>query len=250
MHDPLKYSDVCGMFGKIPQQADFVNLHIAEPIAQAWHRWVANSISVSREQLGEQWLDYYLTSPVWHFVIAPGALAPSGIAGVMIPSVDSIGRYFPLFVGAMGHFNFWQAAATAQQWFGPIETYALNVLEETLDYPSLVVQLEQISLPNFYSYCSYQSQLVAKELTPTLGVSVAESPDAADLSQRLFNLLIQQHYARPCLWWTKGSDHIAACMRISDGIPDAGQFAALLDGQWQQWGWQEADVLTIEPDKN
>ena len=56
--------------------------------------------------------------------------------------------------------------------------------------------------------------------------------------------------ARPSLWWEKGSGHIAAYIRISDGIPNAGQFAALLDGQWQQWGRQEANILTIEPAKN
>lgn len=248
MHDSVIYSDICGIFGKIPQQADFVNLNIAEPIAQAWHRWAANGISVSREQLGAQWQDYYLTSPIWHFVISPGALGETGLAGVMIPCVDGIGRYFPMIAGAMGYFNLWQATAAGHQWYDTLDAFALSVLDEKLDYNSIVSALPSITLPDFFSYCHYQQQTLPKDLKSTLGLSANDGTNASDLSQALFNLLIQQHYASPCLWWTKGSDHVAACMRISEGLPDTGQFAALLDGQWQQWGWHEADVLIIAPE--
>lgn len=246
MEDRLKYSDVCGLFGKMPQQADFVNLHLTESLTQSWHQWVANGMSISQEQIGESWLDYYLTSPVWHFVLSPGALADAGIAGTMIPCVDSIGRYFPLTVGAMGHFNLWQATTQSQQWFTTLETFLLSILDEQLDYAGLVTALERLALPNFFSYCQYRAAKSAKEMTTTLGISAAEHPNPIDQAQRLFNLLTQQFSASACLWWTKGSDHVAATMRITDGMPDAGQFAALLDGQWAQWGWIEAETLSIE----
>lgn len=47
-------------------------------------------------------MNHYLTSPVWRFAIAPGVLGPEGLGGVMMPSVDRVGRYFPLIIGAVG----------------------------------------------------------------------------------------------------------------------------------------------------
>lgn len=153
-----------------------------------------------------------------------------------------------MIAGAMGYFNLWQATTTGQQWYDTLDAFALSVLDEKLDYNRIVSALSSITLPDFFSYCHYQQQTLPKDLKSTLGLSANDDANASDLSQALFNLLIQQHYASPCLWWTKGSDHVAACMRISEGLPDTGQFAALLDGQWQQWGWHEADALIIAPE--
>src|SRR6185503_11461778 len=36
------------------------------------------------------------TSPAWRFVCAAGTCGPTPIIGLMVPSVDRVGRYFPL----------------------------------------------------------------------------------------------------------------------------------------------------------
>src|SRR6478735_4491297 len=43
-----------------------------------------------------RWLDVYLTSPAWRFVCAAGACGSAPVIGVAAPSVDQVGRYFPL----------------------------------------------------------------------------------------------------------------------------------------------------------
>ena len=45
---------------------------------------------------GLRWLDVYLTSPAWRFVCAAGACGPRPVMGLMAPSVDQVGRYFPI----------------------------------------------------------------------------------------------------------------------------------------------------------
>lgn len=247
MIDQLAYSDVCGLFGKLPQQADFVNLHLSEPITTVWHRWLSNGLSVSREQLDERWLNYYLTSPVWRFVISPGVLDHTGMAGLMIPCVDAIGRYFPLVVGAMGHFDYWAATATGQSWYETLEHFALNILEEQLDYQGLTTELTSLALPSFFSHTAFATQHCPKDLTRTLSLSTQLAGTSDTLTHTLFNTLLRAQFDKPCLWWTQGSDHIAPCLQLTDGLPSPGQFAALLDGQWQHWGWAEVQSFSIEP---
>ena len=59
-------------------------------------RWLRECLAASRAALGERWLDLYLTSPAWRFVCAAGRLRPAPVIGLMVPSVDRVGRYFPL----------------------------------------------------------------------------------------------------------------------------------------------------------
>ena len=40
----------------------------------------------------------YLTSPAWRFVFAAGACGPVPVIGLMAPSVDRVGRHFPLTI--------------------------------------------------------------------------------------------------------------------------------------------------------
>ena len=52
-------------------------------------------MAASRAALGDRWLDVYLTSPAWRFASAAGACGPAPVIGLMVPSVDRVGRYFP-----------------------------------------------------------------------------------------------------------------------------------------------------------
>src|SRR5204862_7359383 len=58
--------------------------------------WLRECLTASRAALGGQWLNVYLTSPAWRFVCAAGACGPSPVIGIAAPSVDQVGRYFPL----------------------------------------------------------------------------------------------------------------------------------------------------------
>jgi type VI secretion system protein ImpM len=46
------------------------------------------------------------------------------------------------------------------------------------------------------------------------------------------------------VWWTSGSEAVAATFLICDGLPPAEGFGAFLDGRWSDWGW---DVGTPAP---
>jgi len=65
--------------------------------------WLGTGLAAQRQAMGEAWLDGYLNSPAWRFVLMPGAASPAqtqAMAGVLMASVDRVGRYFPLTLAA------------------------------------------------------------------------------------------------------------------------------------------------------
>ena len=92
MHQSL---DV-GFYGKLPSHGDFLRRRVSDAFVGVWDGWLQECMAASREALGDKWLDVYLTSPVWRFSCAAGTCGPAAVVGVMVPSVDRVGRYFPL----------------------------------------------------------------------------------------------------------------------------------------------------------
>ena len=85
-----------GFYGKLPCLGDFVTRRLPRELIAPWDQWLQESLTSSRTQLGNDWLDRYLTSPLWRFVLSPGVAGQVGWTGVLMPSVDRVGRYFPL----------------------------------------------------------------------------------------------------------------------------------------------------------
>src|ERR1700692_2160948 len=88
----------------------------------------------SQTALGEAWLDVFLTSPLWRFALASGVVGAPVWAGLLLPSVDRVGRYFPLTIVAElspGVLPF-ELAVAGNSWFDWAETLARRMLEEEL----------------------------------------------------------------------------------------------------------------------
>ncbi|MGZ5133186.1 MAG: type VI secretion system-associated protein TagF [Caldimonas sp.] len=95
---------VPGWYGKLPSLGDFASRRLEADFIEPWDLWLGESLQAHRRSLGEAWLDAYLNSPPWRFLLSPGVLPgvdPARVlAGVLLPSVDRVGRYFPLTIAA------------------------------------------------------------------------------------------------------------------------------------------------------
>ena len=85
-------------------------------------------MAASKSALGEQWRLIYLNSPIWRFILLPGIFGPSAWMGIMMPSVDNVGRHFPLVIAARMDLPSLAAVRDAQGWFEAIEQIALSTL--------------------------------------------------------------------------------------------------------------------------
>lgn len=232
---------VCGLFGKLPQHADFVCHHLPDGFVEYWHSWLQTGISVSREQLGEEWLELYLFSPIWRFVAAARVCSEQAVVGVMIPSVDEVGRYFPLTVAHTGRHRPWAARLSGQDWFQRAEQLALRALDEDTGYIGLIEALEELPTPRLDSLPHYRSLPGSGGKSCVVGAEADLEP--AEMALGLLDRAHGKLLGGFSLWWTEGSEEVSPCTLVCAGLPEARQFAALLDGDWQRWGWSREERL-------
>jgi type VI secretion system protein ImpM len=209
---------VTGFYGKVSTHGDFVGRRLPAQLVQAWDAWLQECMHASQSRLGTAWLERYLTSPVWRFAIAPGVLGPEGLGGVMMPSVDRVGRYFPLMVGAPGAPPLLDWFHGHAAWFDAIEDLARASLEPAF----LLARFDEAPEP-----------LLAA--VPVAGVSGAwRFPLRTDMASALAAAALQRH----SLWWTEGGPAVEASLLVCEGMPGAQAFAAMLDGSWVVSGWR------------
>ena len=87
-----------GWFGKLPSRGDFLRAGLPRRFTDPLDVWLQAALTVSRAALGEAWTEAWLEAPVWRFSLPAGACGPDPAIGVMLPSVDRAGRYFPLIL--------------------------------------------------------------------------------------------------------------------------------------------------------
>ena len=221
-----------GFFGKLPSHGDFIERGLPGAMLEPLDTWLQQAIAVSREQLGESWLDTYLTSPLWRFALTPGCLDTNLWLGLLTPSVDSVGRYFPLVIAAPVAIASAPIATllTANDWYTALEDMALAGLQEPLTADALNQRLDSLPPLN-----------INGRATARTGLQVSLPGASADVPQltSLLNWSLAAPSMASSIWRTSGSEKIQPSLVMARGMPDSSGFAAMLDGQWQQWGWGE-----------
>jgi type VI secretion system protein ImpM len=101
MPDAVTDGTIRGFTGKIPARGDFVHAGLPRDFVDIWHDWQSTVIAGSRTMMGEQWLAAFLEAPVWRFILPPGLCGARAAVGLIMPSVDKVGRYFPLTLAAL-----------------------------------------------------------------------------------------------------------------------------------------------------
>lgn len=141
-----------GWYGKLPALGDFASRRLTPEWIAQWDAWLAEGLHQLREAVPETWLADYLASPAWRFALLPGSL-PDGSGeglriGVMIPSVDRVGRYFPLVVvSAPLPRPSGAGVAALWQWAGQLEEIAVAALHEDWSAEALDAALDAASPP-------------------------------------------------------------------------------------------------------
>ncbi len=90
--------DPPGWYGKLAMLGDFAQRRLPEHAVRRCDTWLSRAMAAGREHLAANWLDVYLSAPVLRFAWAPGVLDELWWFGVVMPSCDQVGRYFPLLV--------------------------------------------------------------------------------------------------------------------------------------------------------
>lgn len=200
-----------GVFGKLPARRDYVQ-HGAEPrLMQQIDPWLQQAVAESRDALGRDWLDIYLRAPIWRFWLGAG-IAGRTVLGALMPSVDGVGRYFPLCV--LGSYDAVPPPEFDEQeaWFGEVETLMLAALSEGGTYEALLAGVAELPPPR-------PAQVL---------------PDGGAGLRALFAGLrvarMDEFYDRYSYWWVPSPDGGATPPRtlVSRGLPAPAEYAMMI----------------------
>ena len=195
-----------GWFGKMPALGDFASRRLPAEWVAAWDGWLQHELVRSRAALGDDaWLQIYLVAPVRRFWLAPGLLTAHAWLGVLMPSVDSVGRHFPFTLACTlppGRDALPDALAGAP-WLDAADALARQVLDPAFGVDALEHALLALAPP--------QPQL---------------DDVASDLAQQLDTL---SPHAR-CAWWCEGAEAPDDFV-LADALPSGESFDALLRGK-------------------
>ncbi len=220
-----------GWYGKLAMLGDFASRRLPQRLIDLCDPWLARGIEASQAQLGARWLDVYLTGPIWRFAWAPGIVDAQWWLGVLMPSVDKVGRYFPLVIarnlpalpGTVA------GLAALEAWYGQLSVAALGSLQPGATLEAFEFALARAVAPGE----SAHAVLPATQALP--GRVRHTLPGAASLltwAQGLLAADALQRYAGHTLWWP---DHAALpdnSLSVAQGLPAAQHFAELLGGRW------------------
>ncbi|MDO7895586.1 type VI secretion system-associated protein TagF [Pseudomonas citrulli] len=209
-----------GFYGKLASRGDFVSRGLPQSFIGPWDSWLAAGLLASQSSLGERWLDAYLVSPLWRFVVAPGVCGPDAVAGVVMPSIDRVGRYFPLTVAALLAPDADPASVVggADEWFERVENLLLSTLNVEASFEAFGAELDSLGSP------------MSLSRTPGGRFASLQRFDATD-PQRRMSALAEAACEGASLWWGQGSERIAPGLMRCQGLPAAADFAQFLLGQ-------------------
>lgn len=213
-----------GAFGKIASLGDFLRLNLPLEFIRVWDAWLQNSLSTARQRLGPQWDERYLSAPIWRFSLPGGICGPHGYSGVLMASVDRVGRQYPLTLAAptapgqtaLRHF-------CNEDAFAALEDIALSTLDDDGSREQLQSALSGMALvipsPRSLSGSSYAGPVSAEQ---------ALAAEAFD-----------QTFGTRAIWTTEiAGDHR---MLATSGLPDASQVLALFDLDATAWQDRRAE---------
>jgi type VI secretion system protein ImpM len=236
-----------GLYGKLPSHGDFLRRRTSDGFVSAWDAWLQDCMAASRESLGDRWLDVYLTSPAWRFTGEAGTCGPSPVIGLMVPSVDRVGRYFPLtIVAELPPDANVLGVSGAAPFFEQAERLAIETLEsEYVDFEGFDQRV--VRLADHLSFLTRPQRVTLERGAATVleadaqgcwQLPIASVEDVAPALEQLLFQRLSVIYKPLMFWWSDGSSVVEPSCLLARGLPEPEMFGALLDGSWTQHRWR------------
>ncbi len=243
-----------GFYGKLPSHGDFLRRRVSDAFVDAWDVWLRECLAASRTALGARWLDVYLTSPAWRFVCAAGACGPAPVIGIAAPSVDQVGRYFPLTVVAeLPPEVSLVTAASSSRFFEAAEQLVIETLAtERVDFDRFdqgTMALERELMPVALAPELVLDASVSAILTDSpqpWQVPLTAASDVTSAFEQLLSVHLEAKYRPLVLLWTDGSGVVEPSCLVLKGLPNPELYPALLEGSWSTHRWRSVPARVSE----
>lgn len=216
-----------GAFGKIPSVGDFFRINPPIGFASIWDEWLQRCLVSGAHAYGSRWDELYMSVPIWRFCLSPGVAGASGVLGVLMPSVDRVGRRFPLtLVGPLQDgMQVIEAHLSADDTFETLESIALSVLDDDLSKDALAERLEEVELSDAQADATCS-------VAPATSV-VCRSKTSRQMVITTTAELLARSFASPTIWSTLMEEDCR--LMVCDGLPDGSNMQGLFDLDADLW---------------
>jgi len=174
--------------------------------------------TVSRDALGKGWLEVYLEAPIWRFWLGP-EICGRTVIGALMPSVDGVGRYFPLsLVWSDPGFLAPPEVDARDAWFAAAEAVLLGALAEGVRYDDLLARLAALPAPEPGAAGAGEA------------AGEQEGADVPALFRALRRERLAELYGPLSCWWVPSHDGGATPPKalMFHGLPVPSAYAAML----------------------
>jgi type VI secretion system protein ImpM len=218
----------CSLFGKLQAKRDFIAIATPRAFLSVFEPWLQSAISASRSELKDNWQNAFLVAPIWRFWFG-AELCGIPVAGAIMPSMDGVGRYFPLAIFAFpdpGSSILPPELDPQEEWFAALEGFLLSTLEPGRSFDQISADLNALPAP-----CCQRFESPANLYTLAKGGSLVVGEAAVMESFRLTRIHDSgRAYAAMSFWWTQGGDGYDQHAFATRHLPDPYLFSSMLTG--------------------
>ena len=216
-----------GAFGKIPSVGDFFRIAAPPGFVTAWDEWLQKCLVAGTMAFGDRWDDLYMSTPIWRFNLSAGLVGPSAMLGILMPSVDRVGRRFPLTLMAEVEADVPPIVSHAANsaTFEALEGLALAALDDDATKDGLAEGLSGVRAENPKTEAHYRAGarafLLSHDGPADASTALALS---AQMNRSFTNISV----------WSAALDGDTRMM-ICEGLPDGPNVQGLYDIDADYW---------------
>lgn len=133
----------------MPSVGDFFRTNPPAGFVQVWDAWLQITLIEAEQNFAGDWDTAYMSAPIWRFTLSEGLAGTTKLMGVLMPSVDRVGRRFPLTIMAPLSWNGPAAVdhLSQDETFVWLEEMALGALSEDMTKDRLETEIARLPDP-------------------------------------------------------------------------------------------------------
>lgn len=216
-----------GLFGKLPAKRDFIAANAPRRFLEVWEPWIQAGVATSKQLLGAKWADTYNRAPIWRYWLGADFCGEATI-GAFMPSIDGVGRLFPLALFASDEALPPPELEPNDAWCEAAETILLDALDPAMTLEAVTDRV--VSMPALTLQAPPSEVGGIREL-PDGGIVVRDVDRQialAFLAARRFGH--RRAFASQSFWWTIGGEGFPPLTLSYVGLPPTVRFVEMLTG--------------------
>lgn len=170
-----------GFYGKLPSNGDFLSRNLSHDITINIDEWFQISMTQLRHRLPD-WSYFFNASPSWFFMVPCNFFSSKAYTGYITPSIDRVGRCFPLIVLKEMNKDAIINAGDLENWYLSTEEIVRNCLLNNLSADELMISLEMVQQQSIANNQEVRNQksMPQNDILDVLFANIAQAPALLD----------------------------------------------------------------------